>query len=193
VNNSMARRRNREPGEVAARSGQVISLILIGLSLGCGNKGTTDKVTPDDHRADIATITQLVEQSTQQADRAWNARDARLMFADSTGGTVVRTPEGQDINREAMIADLQRRMDMTTRIDTMSTVVDSVLFPAADTAIVYSSQRFVRMMVVPGQPERQRISSVTHRQRFYRVAGAWSPILPIEELNPQAYWADEKQ
>lgn len=177
-----------------ARFGLITSLVVIGLALGCGNEATTARVTPDDRRADIAAITQQVEQWVEQADRAWNARDARLMFAnDSTGGNVVRTPEGQDISREANIADLQRRMDMTTRIDTMSTVVDSVLFAAADTAIVYSSQRFVRMMVVPGQPERQRISSVTHRQRFYLVAGAWSPIFPIEELNPQAYWADEKQ
>jgi hypothetical protein len=105
---------------------------------------------------------------------------------------IIKTPDGRSISRESNIADLQRRMDMTTRIDTMRTVVDSILFVPGDTAVVFSSQRFVRLMKLPEQPERQRISSVVHRQRFHRASGTWRSAGPIEELQPQAHWADER-
>jgi hypothetical protein len=84
-------------------------------------------------------------------------------------------------------------MDMTTRIDTMRTVVDSILFAARDTAVVFSSQRFVRWMRLAEQPERQRISSVVHRQRFRRTSRGWEAAGPVEELQPRARWADEAQ
>jgi len=152
---------------------------------------------PPDRAADRKALTELVKRWTDRADRAWNARDARLMFAADTAAgadtaVVVRTPDGRPIDRAANIADLQRRMDMTTRIDTMRTVVDSVFFPGPNSAVVFSSQLFVRMMKVPGQPERQRISSVIHRQRFGRGPQGWAAAGPVEELNPKARWADEK-
>ena len=151
--------------------------------------------SPPDRAADRKALTEIVKRWTDKADRAWNARDARLMFPDSTGvadtAAVVRTPDGRPISRAANIADLQRRMDMTTRIDTMRTVVDSVFFSAPDSAVVFSSQLFVRMMKVGGQPERQRISSVIHRQRFGRGSKGWEAAGPVEELNPKARWADE--
>jgi hypothetical protein len=151
-----------------------------------------------EREADRKALTEIVRLATERADRAWTARDARLMFpADTAAGTdssvVVRTPDGRPINRAANIADLQRRMDMTTRIDTMRTVVDSILFVAQDSAVVFSSQRFVRWMKLPEQPERQRISSVIHRQRFARTGPGWEPAGPVEELDPRARWADEEK
>jgi hypothetical protein len=148
-----------------------------------------------DRVADRRAITGLVRAWVSRADSAWDQRNARLMFegSDVPGDTVatIRTSDGRSVSREANIADLQRRMDMTTRIDTMRTVVDSILFVPGDTAVVYSSQKFVRWMKVGEQPERRRISSVVHRQRFHRAAGKWSWAGPIEELNPQARWADD--
>jgi len=157
----------------------------------------TKQPTKIDRAADRAAIIQTVQRWTDQADRAWQARDARLMFPAGTlnsadTSAVVRTPDGRPISRSANIADLQRRMDMTTRIDTMRTVVDSVLFTAPDSAVAFSSQLFVRMMRLPGQPERQRISSVIHRQRFGRSSRGWEAAGPVEELQPKARWADEK-
>ena len=152
---------------------------------------------PASRAADRRALVEFIKRRIDIADRAWNARDARLMFpADSTAGAdtsiVVRTPDGRPISRAANIADLQRRMDMTTRIDTMRTVVDSVFFSAPDSAVVFTSQLFVRMMKLPDQPERQRISSVIHRQRFARGPFGWDIASPVEELSPHARWADEK-
>ena len=104
---------------------------------------------------------------------------------------IVRTPDGRDVSREKNIADLQRRMDMTTRIDTMRTVVDSVTFVRPDSAVVRTYQRFVRWMKLPDQPERQRISSVVHHQAFRKVAGAWRPAGPLVESDLKARWADD--
>ena len=90
-----------------------------------------------------------------------------------------------------MIADLQRRMDLTTRIDTMKGRVDSILFVGPEDAVVWSSQRFVREMTRPGQRPRVRISSVVHEQRFRRDGTTWRMAGPIQEHNPTARWADE--
>lgn len=173
----------------------MLTLLVMFCTVAAGTAATKQS-SKVDRKADREAIVQAFQRWTEQADRAWNARDARLMFpADTLNGAdsvAVRTPEGKVISRAAIIADLQRRMDMTTRIDTMRTVVDSVLFTAPDSAVVYSSQLFVRMMRVSGQPERQRISSVIHRQQFGRSSRGWVAAGPIEELNPKARWADEK-
>lgn len=143
--------------------------------------------------ADSLAILALIRQAAQDARRAWDARNAQLMFATLPETTIVRTPDGRAITKKDMIADLQRRMNMTTRIDTMAGRVDSLRFLGSDEAVVYSYQRFVRGMVVPGQPARVRISSVNHRQVFRRVAGAWRVAGPIEESNQRARWADEPE
>ena len=170
-------------------------LSALALSLLAGGFASASPPAEPDRAADREAITQAIKRWTERADRAWNARDAKLMFPADTleaDSVVVRTPDGRPISRAANIADLKRRMDMTTRIDTMRTVVDSVFFSAPDSAVAFSSQLFVRMMRLPGQPERQRISSVIHRQRFARTSRGWEAAGPVEELQPQARWADEK-
>jgi hypothetical protein len=113
------------------------------------------------------------------------------MFTDLPDSTVVRTPQGKAITKAAMIADLQRRMDMTTRIDIMEGQVDSILFAGPDEAVVWSSQRFVREMTLPGERPRVRISSVVHEQRFRREGNGWRTAGPIREHDQTARWADE--
>jgi hypothetical protein len=133
-----------------------------------------------------------MDRQAAEARRAWDNRDARLMFAELPDSTVVRTPEGRAISKADMIADMQRRMDMTTRIDSMVGEVDSILFVSPDEAIVWSSQRFVREMTLPGNPPRVRISTVLHEQRFRRVGEeAWLSAGPIQEHGQTARWADE--
>lgn len=147
---------------------------------------------PDPDRAvDRAAILTVVEAQAVEARQAWEARDARRMFAGLPDSTVVRTPDGRAIRKTAMIADLQRRMDMTSRIDTMAGQVHSVLFPGLDEAVVWSSQRFVREMKVPSQSPRVRISSVVHAQRFRREQNEWRISGPIQEHTETATWADE--
>ena len=148
------------------------------------------RVAPDratDREAILAAVRKLGDESRV----AWETRNARLMFADLPDSTVVRTPQGRTISKADMIADLQRRMDMTTRIDTMGGQVDSVLFVGADEAVVWSSQRFIREMTLPGQRPRVRISSVIHEQRFRRDGIVWRSAGPIQEHNQTARWADE--
>jgi hypothetical protein len=140
---------------------------------------------------DRAAILAAVDRQGAEARRAWDNRDARLMFAELPDSTVVRTPEGRAISKADMIADLQRRMDMTTRIDSMEGQVDSIIFVSPDEAIAWSSQRFVREMTLPGESPRVRISAVLHEQRFRRVGKAWLSAGPIQERNQTARWADE--
>jgi hypothetical protein len=147
-------------------------------------------VTPD-RATDRVAILAAVHRLGEEARVAWETRNARLMFTDVPDSTVVRTPQGRAITKAEMIADLQRRMDMTTRIDTMRGQVDSILFVGPDEAVAWSSQRFVREMTLPGQPPRVRISSVVHEQRFRRDGNVWRAAGPIQEHNQTARWADE--
>jgi hypothetical protein len=177
------------------RLARFLVAITLGGMLGCAPVHPPATIRPQDRAADRRELVHLVDDWVSKADRAWEKRDARLMFEGPPEmgidtSAIIKSPDGRSISREANIADLQRRMDMTTRIDTMRTVVDSIFFTPGDTAVVYSSQRFVRMMKLPGQPERRRISSVVHRQRFHLAAGKWAAAGPIEELQPQARWAD---
>jgi len=159
----------------------------------CATQSAPQSGPTPDRGADRAAILAVVESQAREAGQAWAARDARLMFADLPDSTVVRTPDGRAITKPAMIADLQRRMDMTTRIDTMQGQVDSILFPSADEAVVWSSQRFVREMTVPGQQPRVRVSSVVHEQRFRREGMRWRAVGAIQEHNQRARWADEPE
>ena len=172
----------REGGTVQKLAVMTISWILA--------TGTAARVSA---QADSLAILALVQEAAREARRAWDTRDARQMFATVPETTVVRTPDGRAITKADMIADLQRRMNMTTRIDTMAGSVDSLRFLGPDEAVVFSSQRFVREMVVPGQQARVRISSVTHRQVFRRVAAQWRVAGPIEESNQRARWADQPE
>jgi len=169
-----------------------ITAMTIGwtLAAGCAVRASAQVAS---RAADSVAILALVQSAAAEARRAWDARDARQMFATVPETTVVRTPDGRAITKADMIADLQRRMNMTTRIDTMAGSVDSLRFLGPDEAVVFSSQRFVREMVVPGQQARVRISSVTHRQVFRRVAAQWRVAGPIEESNQRARWADQPE
>ena len=158
------------------------ALVMLG---SLATAGTSDRAK------DRAAITREFDRIDAIADHAWETRNASLMFAEASDTSVVRTPDGRAIGRTDMIADLQRRMNLTTRIDTMDVVIDSITFVGRDTAVVLSSQRFVRWMKLPDQPERQRISSVQHRQRYARSRGKWRTASAVQELNPTARWADE--
>jgi hypothetical protein len=157
----------------------------------CATRALPEVRPAPDRALDRVAILAAVQAQSMEARQAWEARDARRMFAELPDTTVVRTPDGRAITKAAMIADLQRRMDMTSRIDTMAGQVDSILFLGLDEAVVWSSQRFVREMKVPGQSPRVRISSVVHEQRFRRERNAWGAAGPIQEHNPTARWADE--
>jgi len=149
-------------------------------------------LTPD-RTTDRAEILAAVHRLGEEARVAWETRNARLMFADLPDSTVVRTPQGRAITKADMIADLQRRMDLTTRVDTMNGQVDSILFIGPNDAVTWSSQRFVREMTLPGQRPRVRVSSVVHEQRFRRDGDVWRAAGPIQEHNQKARWADEPE
>jgi hypothetical protein len=122
---------------------------------------------------------------------AWLERRPELLVGPGPDSLVlVRTPEGGAITRGQLIDDLRRRMAMVSRIDTLSEVVDSVGV-AADSAVVITSQRFMRWLRVSDSRERQRITTVTHRQVFRRTGGRWRTAGPVQEIEPRAWWADE--
>lgn len=157
----------------------------------CTGQGVPQARVAPDEAADRVEIRAAVHRLGEEARVAWETRNAPLMFTDMPDSTVVRTPQGRTITKADMIADLQRRMNMTTRIDTMVGQVDSILFVGPDEAVAWSSQRFVREMTPPGQRPRVRISSVVHEQRFRRAGTVWRAAGPIQEHNQTARWADE--
>jgi SnoaL-like domain len=174
----------------------LVMLVVGGLSCVVGvAKGQAEPGAAPGREADREAIEHLIEVWVAHADSAWWARSAALMFVGipetAADSVVIRTPEGGTLSRAANIADLQQRMDMTTRIDTMRTVVDSVRFLGADQAVAYTTQRFVRWMVLPGQAERQLFSGVNHRQEFERSGGRWVGRWPIQEFNRWIRWADD--
>jgi ketosteroid isomerase-like protein len=88
-------------------------------------------------------------------------------------------------------ADLQRRMNMTTRVDTLVEVLDSIRLITRDSILAYSSQRFVRLIRLDNGSERQRISTITHERPVIRSRGQWKLVGAVREIAPRAWWADE--
>jgi hypothetical protein len=133
----------------------------------------------------------VIDREAAQARRAWELRDASLMIPDTTVGVVRSTPSGSTTDAAAMRADIQRRMEMTTRVDTMTSVIDSLHALSSDSVLVYSTQRFVRVIRLSEGVERQRVSTVIHEQLLLRRSGHWDSVGAIREIQPRAWWADE--
>jgi hypothetical protein len=167
------------------------AVLIVAVAVACTGRSAAQAQVAPDRAADRAVILAAVHKLGEEARVAWETRNAQLMFVDLPDSTVVRTPQGRAVTKADMIADLQRRMDMTTRIDTMAGQVDSILFAGPDGAVAWSSQRFVREMTLPGQRPRVRISSVVHEQQFRRDGNVWRAAGPIQEHNQTARWADE--
>ena len=182
-----------ECGELTMHVRMVAAVLSGAVVAACAGRSANQERVAPDRAADRVAILAAVDRQGEEAQRAWEIRDARLMFSDMADSTVVRTAEGREVSKADMIANLQRRMDMTTRIDTMEGKVDSVLFVGPDEAVAWSSQRFVREMTLPGENPRVRISTVQHEQRFRRVGEVWHAAGPIQEHNQTARWADEPE
>jgi hypothetical protein len=83
-------------------------------------------------------------------------------------------------------------MDMTTRVDTIMEVLDSVRVVTTDNVLACSPQRFVRVIRLPEGVRRQRISTVIHERPVVRANGQWRLTGAIREIGPRAWWADER-
>ncbi len=140
--------------------------------------------------ADRTAIAAHVERVNATARRAWEARDPSLLVPDSPS-VFVRTPQGQLLTATDLRADLQRRMNMTTRVDTLIEVLDSIRVVRPDSVLAYTSQRFVRVIRLPEGVERQRLSTVIHEIPMVRRELRWAQAGPLREINPKAWWAGE--
>lgn len=129
--------------------------------------------------AEHAAIAAEVDRMAATARRAWTTRDAKLLVPDST------------LAADQLRADVQRRMNVTVRVDTLVEVLDSVRSVTRDSILAYSSQRFVRLMRLESGVERVRISAVIHERSFVRSAGRWRTTGTAREIAPRAMWADE--
>ncbi len=138
---------------------------------------------------DRAAIAAEIDRMVATARHAWGTRNASLLIPDST--LSVRTPDGGTLDAVQMRAELQRRMSMTTRVDTLIEVLDSVRVITADSVLAYSAQRFVRAIRLDGGAERQRISTMIHERPVVRVAGQWRMTGAVREISRRAWWVDE--
>ena len=142
-------------------------------------------------RHDQREIRRLVGDRIGAARLAWTERRPELLVGPGPDTLVMfRTPDGGVVTRGELMEDLSARMALVTRIDTLSEVIERIDV-RADSAVVLTSQRFVRWIRLPDSPERQRISQVTHRQVFRRALGRWRTAGPVQEIDPRARWADE--
>jgi len=141
--------------------------------------------------ADSVAIVAIIDRLTATARRAWETRDARLMIPDTAAGAAVRNPQGQMVSSADLRADLRRRMDLTTRVDTMIERLDSVRMVHRDTALAYSSQRFVRLVRMPDGAQRRRFSTVAHERTMVRRSNRWADSGPVREIAPRAWWEGE--
>jgi len=156
----------------------VIKLVAILLVfLACTRTTPSRDVISNEDRAAIAAE---IERFNDEARRAWAQRDASIMIPDTT-------QEGA----AAMRADIQRRMDMTTRVDTMIEDLDTLHVIGPDSVLAYSKQRFVRVMRLSDGEEKQRISTVTHVRTFARRPSGWEPVGPLLARDQRAWWAGE--
>jgi len=105
--------------------------------------------------------------------RGWKLRDAKVSVAEGPP---------QEVSR------VQRLMDMTKLIDYLSVEieVDSV---KGNEAIVFSRQKFSRMLRLPDGKERRRITSVTHREIWEKTAQGWK-MKGLTEQDQTARWED---
>ena len=138
--------------------------------------------------SDRAAVADAIARMAARARQAWDTRNAGLLVPDSA--LTVRTPQGGTITAAQLRADLQRRMDMTTRVDTLVELLDSTRVMTPDSVLAYSSQRFVRVVRLEDGSERRRISTITHERPFVRVAGRWEMTGAVREIDPRAWWAD---
>jgi hypothetical protein len=151
--------------------------IILLTFLACTRTTPSRDVISNEDRVAIAA---QIERFNNEARRAWDLRDASIMIPDTT-------QEGA----AAMRADIQRRMDMTTRVDTMIEVLDTLRVIGQDSVLAYSKQRFVRVIRLPEGEEKQRISTITHVRTFVHSQNGWEPVGPLLEQNPRAWWAGE--
>ena len=105
--------------------------------------------------------------------RGWKLRDAKTAVGEGP----------QEIER------VQRLMNMTKSIDYLSIdiEVDSV---KGNEAIVFSRQKFSRLLKLPDGKERKRITSVTHRETWEKNATGWK-MKGFTEQDQTARWDDE--
>jgi hypothetical protein len=105
--------------------------------------------------------------------RGWKLRDAKISIPDESPGR----------------SNVQRMMDMTKSIDYLSVEieVDSV---NGNEAVVFSRQRFSRLLRLPDGKERRRITSVTHRETWAKTERGWK-INGFTEHDQTARWEDE--
>lgn len=132
-------------------------------------------LTPRDSAAIAAEIARMT--TTEQ--RAWAMRNPGILIPDSA------------LNAIQLRADLQRRMDMTTRLDTLIEALDSVRGVTKDSALAYSSQRFVGVVRLDGRPGRVLVFTVTHERPFVRASGRWQVRGAKREIAPRSWWVDE--
>jgi hypothetical protein len=107
--------------------------------------------------------------------RGWKLRDAKTSVGEGQ----------QEIER------VQRLMNMTKSIDYLSIdiEVDSV---KDNEAIVFSRQKFSRVLKLPDGKERRRITSVTHRETWEKHAAGWK-LKGFTEQDQTARWEDEPE
>ncbi|HKS06520.1 MAG TPA: nuclear transport factor 2 family protein [Gemmatimonadaceae bacterium] len=138
---------------------------------------------------DTAALAAEIARIATATRQALSMKSASALTADSTMS--VRTSDGRTLNAAQFRADLQRRMDITTRVDTVAEVLDSVRRVTADSVLTYASQRFVGLVRVPGRPERVLVYTVINERPLVRSRGQWRITGAVREIGGRSVWVDE--
>ena len=137
---------------------------------------------------DHPAISDAVYKQAGIARSAWEMKDAKLLLGPQSESYVVKTTDGKSRSGADVLADLQREMDQTKKVNSLNVHIDDIKINGT-TATVVTTQKLTRVVNDNGT-ERTKTDTVTQRQQFKKVAsGQWVPDTTIEQLTANAEWA----
>ena len=133
------------------------------------NAAATGAATPDTPAARAARK-EIARQIARRVD-ATRRKDADALLADAGAGWV--TPDGRRLTREDMREALLREWEPVERTIDFTVHIDSLRLVDPDSAVVYTSQRWERILVTQDGSRHAVATSAWMEQPWTRRSGAW--------------------
>jgi ketosteroid isomerase-like protein len=136
---------------------------------------TSDRAAADGAR-------QLIEAEIARGVEATKSEDIEAYMHGIPEDYVIYDESGEVITREQMRANALRDWSVISRTLDLTITVDSLLLPTDSTAVVYTSQRWERMMSRPDSSgEDTVLTTQRHRETWRRTPVGWRNY-DIDEL-----------
>lgn len=156
------------------RMSRLVAVVLSVVLAGCGGNGG-----PDDPRS-------AIEAAIARGVEATRAQDIAAFMATIPEDFTLRGPDGTAITREDLRAGVLRDWSIIPRTLAISVVIDS-LEPHGDSALVFTSQRWERLMLQrDGVTTDTVLTTQRHRETWRRRPAEWFAY-EVEELGGEVF------